>query len=193
MARGIIMKKAVIILTNGFEEIEALSVVDILRRCEITVDVAGTEENLVEGAHGVKVVPDKHLNDVNIDDYDALILPGGAPGYINLRKNEKVLDLVREAYEKKKLVAAICAAPVVLADAGILKGKKATIYPGMEKEIEKGGGEFIDDLVVHDGNIVTSRGPSTALLFGWKLAEILAGKEIADQVAERMLRKLVFG
>lgn len=187
------MKRAVIVLTNGFEEIEALSVVDILRRCGIIVDVAGTEENIVEGAHGVKIVPDKHLNDVKIDDYDALILPGGAPGYINLRRNERVLDLVREAHEKKKLVAAICAAPVVLADAGILKGRRATIYPGMEREIERGGGEFVDELVVHDDNIVTSRGPSTALLFGWKLAEILAGKEIADQVAGRMLRGLVFG
>lgn len=187
------MKRAVIILTSGFEEIEALSVVDILRRSEVEVDIAGTEKDFVEGAHGVKVIPDKHLDDIDVEDYDALILPGGAPGYQNLRKNEKVIEMVKTANEKGKLIAAICAAPVVLADAGILKGKKATIYPGMEKEIESAGGEFVADLVVQDGNVITSRGPSTALLFGWKLSEILAGKDVADRVAGRMLRELVFG
>ena len=97
------------------------------------------------------------------------------------------------ANEKGKLIAAICAAPTVLAHAGILKGKKATVYPGMEDQIRDAGAEFLDDLVVVDGNIVTSRGPSTAMLFGWKLSEILAGKATADEVAKRMLRDLVFG
>ena len=186
------MKRAVVILTNGFEEIEALSVVDILRRSNVQTDIAGTEKDFVEGSHGVKIIPDKHLDEISIDDYDAIILPGGSPGYINLKNNEKVLNLVKTANEKGKLIAAICAAPTVLAHAGVLKGKKATVYPGMEDQIKNGGAEFTEDLVVVDGNIVTSRGPSTAVLFGWKLSEILAGKDTAEEVARRMLKHLVF-
>ena len=187
------MKRAVVILANGFEEIEALSVVDILRRSNIQTDIAGTEREFVEGSHGVKIIPDKHLDEISANDYDAVILPGGSPGYINLKNNEKVLDLVKTANEKGKLIAAICAAPTVLAHAGVLKGKRATVYPGMEDELRKGGAEFKEDPVVIDGNVVTSRGPSTALLFGWKLSEILAGKDKAEEVAGRMLRDLVFG
>ena len=186
------MKRAVVILANGFEEIEALGVVDILRRSNIQTDIAGTEKSFVESSHGVKVISDKHLDEIDVDDYDAIILPGGSPGYINLKNNKKILDLIRLANEKGKLIAAICAAPTVLAHAGILKGKKATVYPGMEDQIKDAGAEFLDELVVVDGNIVTSRGPSTALLFGWKLSEILAGKATADEVAKRMLKELVF-
>ena len=181
------------ILAPGFEEIEALTVVDVLRRCDVRIDIAGFDSKFVEGAHDIKVIPDMHLDEINIENYDALILPGGAPGYVNLRNNTRVIELVKDAFKKGKLVAAICAAPCVLADAGILQGKKATIYPGMEDEIRKGGAEVKEDLVVQDGNIVTSRGPSTAILFAWKLGEILAGKEKVEQVSKRMLRDMVFG
>lgn len=187
------MKRAVVILTSGFEEIEAMSIVDILRRSNIHTVVAGTDKEPIEGAHGVKIIADKHIDDIDLDNYDALILPGGAPGYINLKKNRKVIELLKLANSKGKLIGAICASPTVLAHAGILRGKRATVYPGMEEEIKKAGAEYSDDLVVVDGNIVTSRGPSTALLFGWKLAEILAGKDRADEIAKTMLRDLVFG
>ena len=185
------MPSGVILLADGFEEVETLTVVDVLRRCSIETDVAGVSGDIIEGAHGIKVIPDKDIEDVEIDSYDALLLPGGNPGYKNLRSDERVIAMVKTAFAKNKIVAAICAAPLVLADAGILKGKRVTIYPGMENEIVKAGAEFSEDLVVVDGNIITSRGPATAILFALKLGEILANKEIADRVARRMLLDLI--
>ncbi|RLF63390.1 MAG: DJ-1 family protein [Thermoplasmata archaeon] len=185
------MPSGVILLADGFEEVETLTVVDVLRRCSIETDVAGVSGDIIEGAHGIKVIPDKDIEDVEIDSYDALLLPGGNPGYKNLRSDERVIAMIKTAFAKNKIVAAICAAPLVLADAGILKGKRATIYPGMEDEIVKAGAEFSEDLVVVDGNIITSRGPATAVLFALKLGEILANKEIADRVARRMLLDLI--
>jgi 4-methyl-5(b-hydroxyethyl)-thiazole monophosphate biosynthesis len=116
-------------------------------------------------------------------------LPGGNPGYKNLRRNKKVLNMLKEASDSGKLVAAICAAPSVLSDAGVLKKRKCTIYPGMESEVENGGGEFLEDSVVVDGNIITSRGPATTIHFALKIAEKLVGKEIAETVRKKTLTK----
>ena len=185
------MVSALVFLAPGFEEIEAATVMDVLRRCGVSVTAAGLKSNAIEGAHGVKYVPDASVHDVAVKDFNAVICPGGSPGYLNLRKDNRVLNMVREAFLSNKLVAAICAAPAVLSDTGILRGKNCTIYPGMEAELIKGGGRPQKDLVVEDGNIITSQGPATALLFSLKVAERLVGKKTAALVRERTLTNLV--
>jgi len=185
------MVKALVFLAAGFEEIETVTIVDILRRAGVDVTVAGLKPNMVEGAHGIKVAPDKNIDDVKVEDFDAVIAPGGNPGYKNLRKDPRVIDMVKKAFSSNKLVAAICAGPTVLSDAGILKGKACTIYPGMDEELEAGGGKPKHDIVVVDGNIITSRGPATALPFALKLAEKLAGKQVAEAVSKKTLANIL--
>ncbi len=181
------MAEALVILAPGFEEIEAVAVIDVLRRSGIEVTVAGLLPDSVEGAHELKIVPDKTIETVQMKDFDALVVPGGNPGYKNLRRDKRVLEMIKEAYGSGKIVAAICAAPSVLSDAGVLKNRKCTIYPGMENEVKNGGGEFLEDSVVVDGNLITSRGPATALHFALKIAEKLVGKEIAEGVRKKTL------
>ncbi len=186
------MVNTAVLFAPGFEEVEGLTVVDLLRRANINTSIIGVEEKKVTGAHDVTITTDKTLDEVNIDQLDALILPGGAPGFKNLRKNKTVLSMITEANEKKKIVAAICASPSVLATAGVLEGKKATIYPGMEEEIKKGGGTFQDDLVVVDDTIVTSKGPATTMLFALKLIELLKDKETSEDVKNKVLLPLIY-
>jgi 4-methyl-5(b-hydroxyethyl)-thiazole monophosphate biosynthesis len=184
------MVKALVFLAPGFEEVETSTVVDVLRRCGVDVTVAGLVPNLVNGSHGMKFAPDKTIENVAVTDFDAVVCPGG-PGYENLRKNPKVIAMIQEAFKSNKLVAAICAAPAVLSTAGVLKGKACTIYLGMEDELEKGRGKPKNEIVVVDGNLVTSKGPATALPFALKLAEILTGKKAAEEVRKRMLVDVV--
>ena len=185
------MAKALVFLATGFEEIETVTIVDVLRRAGVDVTVAGLSSNVVEGVHAIKIVPDKPIDDVKVNDFDAVIVPGGNPGYKNLRNDPRVIDIVKEAFKSNKIVAAICAGPAVLSDAGILEGKDCTIYPGMEDELEKGGGNPKQDMVVVDGNIITSRGPATALPFALKLAEKLAGKQVAEAVSKKTLANIL--
>ena len=117
------MKKALVFLAPGFEEIEALTIVDVLRRCQIETSLVGLKRGIVEGAHGVKVIPDNVIDEVKISEFDAIICPGGSPGYKHLRKDPRVIKIVKDAHEQKKIVAAICAAPTVLSDAGVIRGK----------------------------------------------------------------------
>jgi 4-methyl-5(b-hydroxyethyl)-thiazole monophosphate biosynthesis len=185
------MAKALVFLATGFEEIETVTVVDVLKRAGVDVTVAGLAPNVTEGKHGMKIVPDKSIDDVHVDDFDAVIAPGGNPGYKNLRNDPRVIDMVKKAFNSNKLVAAICAGPTVLSDAGILEGKACTVYPGMDKELEAGGGKPKHDTVVVDGNIITSRGPATALPFALKLAEMLAGKQVAEAVSKKTLANVL--
>jgi len=185
------LAKALVFLASGFEEIETVTIVDVLRRAGIEVTVAGLAPNVVEGVHAIKIVSDKHIDDVNLDDFDAIVVPGGNPGYKNLRNDPRVIGMVKKAFDSNKLVAAICAGPAVLSDAGILKDKACTIYPGMDNELEKGGGKPKHDIVVVDGNIITSRGPATALPFALKLAEILAGKKVAEAVCKKTMTNIL--
>ena len=185
------MAKALVFLASGFEEIETVTIVDVLRRAGVDVTVAGLTPNVVEGVHSMKIVPDKSIDDVKIEDFDAVVVPGGNPGYKNLRKDPRVIDLIKEAFNSNKLVAAICAGPAVLSDAGVLEGKSCTIYPGMENELEKGGGKPKQDIVVVDGNLITSRGPATALPFALKLAEKLAGKQVAEDVSKKTMANIL--
>jgi len=168
-------------------------VVDVLRRSGVEVTVAGLVQGATEGGHAIKFVADKSIEEIAMKDFDAVICPGGDPGYKNLRKNGRVLAIVKEAFEAGKLVAAICAGPAVLADAGVLKSRNCTIFPGMENELRKGGGKPKSDLVVEDGNLVTSQGPATAILFALKLAERLVGKATADNVREKTLTNALLG
>jgi len=185
------MAAVLVFLAPGFEEIETATIVDVLRRCGLKVSVASLFPNAIEGAHGMKFVPDIFIGETTVKDFDAVICPGGSPGYENLRKNRAVLAMVKEAFDSGKVVAAICAGPAVLSDAGILRNKNCTIYPGMENELEKGGGNPQKDFVVEDGNIITSQGPATALLFALKVAEHLADKKIVERVRKKTLTNLV--
>jgi 4-methyl-5(b-hydroxyethyl)-thiazole monophosphate biosynthesis len=185
------MTKALVFLATGFEEIETVTIVDVLRRANIDVTVAGLQLSPIEGKHKIKIIPDKNVDDVNVNDFDAIVVPGGNPGYKNLRKDPRVINIIKKAFELNKLVAAICAAPAVLSDAGILQGKACTIYPGMDDELEAGGGKPKHDNIVIDGNIVTSRGPATALPFAIKLVEILVGKQDADTVSKKTMANIL--
>jgi len=185
------MAKALVFLASGFEEIETVTIVDVLRRAGVDVTVAGLKPNAVEGAHAMKIVPDKTIDDVAVEDFDAFVVPGGNPGYKNLRNDQRVIDMVKKAFDSNKLVAAICAGPAVLSDAGVLEGKACTIYAGMEDELRKGRGLPKEDIVVVDGNIVTSRGPATALPFALKLAEKLAGKQVAENVSKKTMANIL--
>jgi 4-methyl-5(b-hydroxyethyl)-thiazole monophosphate biosynthesis len=179
-------KKAIIILAEGFEEIEASTPVDVLRRADVDVTVAGLGATLIKGAHGLAYETDVELEDAG-DDYDALVLPGGGPGARNLAASSKVSSLLEKMNSEGKIIAAICASPaVVLAPAGILNGKSATCYTGMEENFSENT-SFKEEDVVVDGNVVTSRGPGTALSFSLKIAELLSGPDVSGKLKEDLL------
>lgn len=177
------MPKAILLLAEGFEEIEAVTVLDVLRRAGVLVTAAALTGLHVKGAHEIVVQADVSLDDVEGNDFDALILPGGQPGSTNLQRDPRVLSLVRRFVAKNKLTAAICAAPIVLESAGVLAGRRATSYPGNELPSAR----FEQSAVVEDGSIVTSRGPGTAIDFALALVRRLCGAEVADQQREKML------
>ena len=172
-------------LAEGFEEIEALTVIDVLRRAGIQVDTVGVVGSLILSAHGVRMMVDKRLNEVNPDEYDAIILPGGHPGYTNLGRSSKVIDMIKKFNSQNKLIGAICGAPSVLAKEGLLDNKKATIYPGNEKLLAYPR----DNPVVVDGNIITSQGPGTAMEFALKIVEKLLDIRTAQKLRKELVIK----
>jgi 4-methyl-5(b-hydroxyethyl)-thiazole monophosphate biosynthesis len=178
--------KILVPLANGFEEIEAVNVIDILRRGDVDVVTAGLKDGLVEGSHKIKMLPDTTLDKIDYRDFDGLVLPGGAPGFVNLGNDERILTMAREMDKAGKVVAAICAAPSVLIKAGVLQGRKATVSPSGKAQVEACA-KFSEERVVVDGNLVTSRSPGTALEFALKLVEILAGKEKMQMVKAQTL------
>lgn len=179
-------KTVYVFLANGFEEVEALTAVDVLRRGGVrVVMVSVSPDEIIQGAHGISVLCDKNIENCDFFDADLLLLPGGMPGASNLSQNALLAkQLVDFAHEKKNL-AAICAAPMVLGKLGLLKGKKATCYPGFETYLE--GAEYTGALVEKDGNIITGKGPAAALKFALAVLEKLEGKEKAKEVADGML------
>lgn len=183
------MIKVLLFVADGFEEIEALTVVDVLRRANIKCDMCSIDNIYVTGAHGIEVKCDKIIDEINRNDYGAVVLPGGMPGAKNLKENKEVLDIVEDFYKNNKIVSAICAAPIVLNEAGICAGNKITSYPSFKDELKDCN--YIEDIVVEDKNIVTSRGPATALYFGLKLVEKLGEQEKADKLKEEMLLNFV--
>lgn len=159
------------LLANGFEETEAITVVDCLRRAGIEVVLVSIHDINVKGSHGITVIADKLFEDMH--NYDGLFLPGGQPGSTNLANDERVLELVRYYAENDKWISAICAAPTVLAKAGILKGKRMTSYPTSNEKGIFHEAIYLEDIVVVDGKLVTSRAMGTAIHLGLKLVQVL--------------------
>lgn len=179
--------KVIVFLANGFEEVEALTAVDYLRRMDIAVDtVSITQNKEVKGAHGISVLADKTVDEIhNIDQYDGVIIPGGMPGATNLRDNPKVIDIVKKVNANRKLAAAICAGPIVLERAGIIEGKKVTSYPGFEEQLA--GGIYLEQSVVRDGNIITARGPALAVDFAIEIIDYFLGEGKANELKAGIL------
>lgn len=180
-----------IFLADGFEEIEALATVDILRRANLDVktvcissDTKSNESKVVAGANGINVIADlDESNFIEIfkeNKLDGVILPGGMPGTTNLKKSNLVLNAIKYCNENKKLIAAICAAPMILGEMGLLKGKEAVCYPGFENSLC--GAKISRDSVCVEDNIITAKGPGVALEFGIKIVEFILGKEKANMI-----------
>jgi len=182
------MPNVCVLLAEGFEEIEAVTIVDVLRRAEVDVVTLGVTGRHVLGAHGLKLEADKTLQDVADDSWDMVVLPGGMPGSENLRDHPGVQGLVKRQNERGGKLAAICAAPIALASAGVIEGRRATSYPGFGGELS--GAEYREERVVVDANVFTSRGPGTAMEFALRLAEDLKGRETARALADSMLFNL---
>ena len=170
------MKKVCVLLADGFEEIEGLTVVDLLRRAKIYVDtISIMDDYIVHGAHGINVQTEDLFDEVDFDEFDMVVLPGGMPGTLNLKNHAK----------EGRYVGAICAAPTILKSLGVLEGRRATCYPGVEDEMEDV--VLTETAVVVDENIITSQGVGTAIDFGLKLIEILDGEEKAKEIADSIV------
>ncbi len=178
--------KVIIPLAEGFEEIEFVTVADILRRANLEVVIAGLKDGPINGAHGIKMMPDLTLDKIKAEDFDALVLPGGAPGFVNLGNDKRVLELIREMDRTGKYVFAICAAPSVLIKAGILKGRKATVSPSGKAQMAACT-QYVDERVAVAGKLVTSQSPGNAMEFALKLVEILAGAEEMRKIKAQTL------
>ena len=178
--------KVAVLLANGFETLEGLTVVDILRRAEVECNTFALEGTEVTTSHNIVVKADKNIMDEEIKDYDFIVLPGGMPGSTNLRDNKRVIELIKEFNEKQKWVCAICAGPIALGKAGISQGKNITCYPGFEDQL--GNCNYKDELVVVDGNIITGRGPAAAIPFAFEILSKIS-EEKADKVKKAMLFK----
>lgn len=180
------MKKAFVLIAEGFEEGESLETIDVLRRCGIECCSVSINLNEVSGCNEIKIITDHTLDSFDPSDYDMVILPGGMPGAENLKNDARVIKIVKEFDEKKKYVCAICAAPMVLKEAGITKGRILTSYPADKYRNMFEDSNYIDDeIVVVDDNLITSRGPATVFPFAYILAKVLGGD--IEQVQKKML------
>lgn len=180
------MKKVLVLFAEGSEELEAVTIVNILRRAGISVTLAGLESGALRGSRNVMLMPDSTLDDVLDDDFDMVVLPGGQPGTDNLKADIRVSSLVQRMSQQQKFVAAICAAPAVLAWAGLLDGKQATGFPGTLDQFPKVKQQRA--AVVEDGRLITSRGPGTAMDFALTLAERLVGSAKRQEVEAGLQR-----
>ena len=179
------MRKILIILANGFEEIEAVSVIDILRRASFDVVVAGLSGLDVTGAHGLRVRADQLVSECDIDMLDGIVLPGGEPGTSNLEKSTVVRDLILQGHNKKKLIAAICVAPRILDALGLLNGRPATSFPGTKPDMTHC--IYHEENVVESGPIITSRGAGTAMLFAYHIVAYFNGEDESNVLKEAMV------
>ncbi|CAI2718337.1 DJ-1 family glyoxalase III [Nitrospina watsonii] len=182
------MKKVMIAVAPGFEEIETITVVDILRRAGARVDLAGTQLEPIEGSRGVRILADVLLSEVDHKNYDLLVLPGGQPGTTNLQNNASVIGIVQNMNRDGKTVAAICAAPMILQTAGVLKNHHTTSHPSVQEKLNEV--HYSEDRVVVDGNLVTSRSPGTALEFALKLVGILFGQDRVETVNKGVMARI---
>jgi 4-methyl-5(b-hydroxyethyl)-thiazole monophosphate biosynthesis len=180
------MASVLVPLAQGCEELEATTIVDLLRRAEVGVVTAGLDDKPVRASRGMVLVPDTTLDQALKQEYDMVVLPGGLPGADNLNNDPRIHALLVRMSARDRFTAAICAAPKVLASAGLLKGRKATGFPGVLDAFE--GLDYRSDPVVRDGKVITSRGPGTAMDFALELVEILVGKEKRDKVEAGLQR-----
>ena len=182
------MKKVYVFFADGFEEIEGLTVVDVLRRAGAdteTVSVMGRKE--IRGSHEIQILADSLFEDVDFSDARLLVLPGGMPGTLNLKAHTGLTELLRRFDREEKYIAAICAAPSILSGLGMLKGRKACAYPSFEDKLDCE--EVVSAPVVTDGHIITGRGMGAAIAFALKLTELLFGEKKADEIAESIVYK----
>ena len=180
------MEKIAVFLANGFEEIEAVSIIDILRRADIettTISISGNRE--VNGSHKIKILADKLFNEINIDDYSMIVLPGGMPGSKNLNEHPGLREQILNFHEQNKMLGAICAAPLVFGNLGILKNKKATCYPGYENQLH--GAVVTGEKTEVSGNIITGKGAGVAIDFSLKIVETIKGEPFATELAHKMI------
>jgi 4-methyl-5(b-hydroxyethyl)-thiazole monophosphate biosynthesis len=180
------MPRVLVPLAEGFEEIEAVAIIDLLRRGGIEVHTASLAGRQVTGSHGITVVADLALDAVDAGAYDMIVLPGGMPGAKHLKEDARVIGLLRRFEADGRYVAAICAAPSVLAHAGLLEGRRATSFPGFLQPASVPGLHLSEDAVVIDGRLATSRGPGTAIPFGLALVELLKGEIARCEVEQRL-------
>jgi len=182
------MARVLLPLAEGFEEIEAVTVVDLLRRAGIEVRTASLEGRQVTGSHGIRIEADITLDAADVADYDMIVLPGGMPGADHLKNDARVVSLLQRFAAEGRYTAAICAAPGVLAHAGLLEGRAATSFPGFLRPDSAPGLTLSDAAVVVDGTVITSRGPGTAIEFSLALIELLVDRETAMAVGGRLQR-----
>jgi protein deglycase len=179
------MKKVCIPLANGFEEIEAVTLIDVFRRAGFSVISCGVSGIQIHGSHDITIAADMKIEEALENSWDLVVLPGGMPGATNLRDDSRIGKLLEKVSDSGGYVGAICAAPIVLAHYGFLDGKKATSYPSFAGQMQ--GAAYCEDRVVFDGKILTSRGPGTAMEFALAITELLAGRAKADELRKQML------
>ena len=181
-------KKVALFIENGSEELEFIAPLDIMRRANLEVDlISANNEDFITSSHNVKILADKKIDEVNnILDYDAIVIPGGMPGSTLLRDNKKIIEFYQTMFNSGKLVAAICAAPIVLSAAGITDDKEVTSYPGFDKEINYKNYNS-EKAVVIDKNVITAQGPAVAILFGYEIVNYLLQDNTAEDVKKAML------
>jgi 4-methyl-5(b-hydroxyethyl)-thiazole monophosphate biosynthesis len=182
------MARVLVPLAAGCEELEAVTIIDLLRRAGVEVVSAGLEPGVVRASRGTQLVPDADLDSVLKDDFDMIALPGGMPGAQHLKEDPRVQALLKRMAGEKKYTAAICAAPIALAEAGLLSGRKATSYPGALERLGLTDINLQSAPVVRDGRVVTSRGPGTAMDFALELIEILVGENKRNEVEAGLVR-----
>lgn len=182
------MPRVLVPLANGCEELEAVTIIDLLRRAGIEVITAGLEPGLIKASRGTQLMPDTTLDAALHEDYDMVVLPGGMPGAQRLKDDPRVIGLIQNMVAAGRYTAAICAAPTVLAAAGVLSGKSATGYPGFLEKMHLNDVTLSTEAVVCDGQVITSRGPGTAMDFALKLVEILVGVDTRHQVESALVR-----
>ncbi|MEJ2620751.1 MAG: DJ-1/PfpI family protein [Candidatus Thiodiazotropha sp.] len=182
------MARVLVPLAQGCEELEAVTITDLLTRAGVTVVTAGLDDQPVKASRGVTLLPDTTLDDVNADEFDMVVLPGGLPGADNLDADPRVHAILKRLHQQGKYTAAICAAPKVLAGSGLLNGRRATGYPGILDGMSLSQVQIKHDAVVSDDKVITSRGPGTAMDFALELIEKLQGRQTRNEVEQALCR-----
>lgn len=182
------MARVLIPLAQGCEEVEAVTIIDLLRRAGIEVISAGLDDQPVTASHGVRLIADMTLDEALRQEFDMVVLPGGMPGMTHLKNDPRIIALLQRMAQEGKYTCAICAAPTVLAEAGLLRNKSATSYPGFVDKMNLPDTAYRNEPVVRDGKVITSRGPGTAMDFALELVDALAGKTVRDEVETGLQR-----